>query len=378
MRISIWLLLVFWVASCAAENESDVAKPEAQVPPEDLIEVIPIKGDGYAFDHNRLIEDSVFVDAGYLTVEQIRAFLEATPYDGKRSSLADISFNGLSVAEIIVEASKKHQINPIVFLTKLQVEMGLVSSWDMPSQHKLDHAMGCACLDGMPCAYSESGFVEQIDCAGDLFRSYLTQIENNGKTKTGWKPYGSKTSEDAVTVTPSNAATAALYTYTPWVLRFEGGNWLFWNVYRKYSRHMLKTNPNHHWIGGTCAGGAECSFENGQCILNDYGGFCTRPCEGFCPDSSAPYSSVTFCVELGTAMSGIPGGWCVSRCDWDLFADTGCKAGDICVDGARYLHESVVKKVCLPQWLQESPVEEEPVEEEPVEEEPAEEDWWDF
>ena len=36
-----------------------------------------------------------------------------------------------------------------------------------------------------------------------------------------------------------NHATASLYAYTPWVLVNTGGNWLVWNITRKYEQHAI-------------------------------------------------------------------------------------------------------------------------------------------
>jgi len=335
--------------SCGVDKAEQV--PTVAVPPEDLVEVVPVKGDGAVFNRHLLIDDGVFADPAYLTVAQIQAFFEATPY-GTRSFLADHSEAGLSAAEILAEAGTRHGINPLVLLVKLQVETGLVSKTSHPGSHLVDRAMGCACPDGGGCSALQAGFSEQIDCAGGLFRKYLDEIAGTGKTWTGWGPDRLKYTSDDVDVVPKNAATAALYTYTPWVLRGTGGNWLFWNVYKRYSRHLLATNPNHHWIGGACAADPVCSFDEGVCLMPPEVGVCSRPCQGYCPDTIAPYASVTFCVDLGTPMSGIPGGWCVARCDNDLYPDTdGCPVGFDCLLSERYLHPETSKYVCWPNPL---------------------------
>ena len=55
------------------------------------------KSDQYGFNPEYLIEDDVFVDAYYLTAEQLQVFLEDTPY-GRRSFLADYSESDVSTA----------------------------------------------------------------------------------------------------------------------------------------------------------------------------------------------------------------------------------------------------------------------------------------
>ena len=348
VRLVVVCALAF-VLGCGEEQKAAPIAPE--LPAADLVEVVPIKGDGAAFNRHYIVDEGVFADPNYVSVTEIQSFFEANPY-GTRSFLADHYDSGLSAAEILVEAGTRHGINPLVLLVKLQVETGLVSKTEIPSAHLVDRAMGCACPDGGGCSSLQAGFSEQIDCAAGLFRKFLDEISETGTTWTGWGPDRLKYTSDSVDVVPQNAATAALYTYTPWVLRGSGGNWLFWNVYKRYSRHLMATNPNHHWIGGGCASDTTCSFPEGICLLPEDTGVCSRNCMGYCPDTIAPYSSVTFCVDLGTAMEGIPAGWCLARCDNDLFPETeGCAPGYGCVLAERYLHPETSKYVCWPSHL---------------------------
>lgn len=67
------------------------------------------------------------------------------------------------------------------------------------------------------------GFDNQAECAaGTLSRSMDRAVTSTG-TVSGWARNGAKATQDGVIVTPKNAATAALYTYTPWVGEAGGG-----------------------------------------------------------------------------------------------------------------------------------------------------------
>ena len=65
----------------------------------------------------------------------------------------------------------------------------------------------------------------------NCFESAWTVSTKRAPTIGGWAPGRSKLTSEGLSVTPYNSATAALYTYTPWVLTGTGGNWLFWNVF---------------------------------------------------------------------------------------------------------------------------------------------------
>jgi hypothetical protein len=46
---------------------------------------------------------------------------------------------------------------------------------------------------------------------------YYEELETDGQTRAGWAVGKAKRTLDPCSVTPKNKATAALYTYTPWV-----------------------------------------------------------------------------------------------------------------------------------------------------------------
>lgn len=348
----IWLFPLCLVAllgacSVAVDDPDDPQPPVADVPPEDLVPTDGIKGDGAGFDPSHVMDDTAFADPYLMTEAELQAFFEHTPY-GSRSFFADHRFGGRLAADIVAATAAQYRISPMVLLVKLQVEMGLVSKTAPPSQYKLDRAMGCGCFSGNDCD-SFLGFAAQVDCAAKVFRSYLDDLEAGGSTVAGWRVGQAKKSLDGVWVTPRSRATAALYTYTPWVLRGEGGNWLFWNIYRKYARVFRDGRPNYHWVGGTCGGSVGCPVAGGSCELSVQGGLCMSGCEQLCPDSLAPFTSGTFCADVGTARGGAAAGACLAHCDEDLHPDNeGCRSGFACRLSGRFNEPGKLKRVCWP------------------------------
>ena len=72
----------------------------------------------------------------FLPLKLIQDFLEETPYR-RRSFLADY-VDGLSVSTHIHESAKRWQINPLVLLTKLQVESSVVFREEAPASFVVD------------------------------------------------------------------------------------------------------------------------------------------------------------------------------------------------------------------------------------------------
>ena len=303
------------------------------------------KFDGYGFDPHFLIEDDVFVDAEFLSTDDLQVFFEATPY-GKRSFLATYTVDGISAAEMIKGAATEWQINPLVLLVKLQVETSLVFEHEIPTQHRIDRAMGCGCPDDDPsCSGAPRGLRGQIDCAARVFRAYLTELQQGRQTRSGWRVDRSKNTLDPQSVRPRNAATAALYTYTPWVLTRQGGNWLFWNVFQRFARSLLESKPNHRFIGGACVSDEDCQYADGICVgLPSTGGetgFCSKPCERTCPDRKQPHTAITFCGATDE------GGFCYARCRTQANVNA-CFSGLECSSVERQGQPDTVQDICTP------------------------------
>jgi hypothetical protein len=188
------------------------------------------------FDRHRLLGDVAFVDADALSVDEIQAFLETTPYGG-RSVLASYSSGGRSAAKAIHEAAQAHGINPLLILTRAQLEMSLIGK-ATASQFSLDYAFGCGCPDNQSCSTQWKGFHRQVDCMASHMRDYVDDLEAGGSTIAGWKIGKSKKTLDGYTITPKNAATAALYTYTPHVGSAGSGNLGHFKIWKKFASYV--------------------------------------------------------------------------------------------------------------------------------------------
>jgi hypothetical protein len=188
------------------------------------------KSDG-AFNQNNILSDELFT-ADAMAVSDVQLFFEDSPYHN-RSWLADFSVDGVSAAQLIVDAAQAAQVNPLVLIARIQVESSAVSKTAKPSQFRIDRIMGCGCSDGASCT-SFKGFEAQLTCGANTMRRWFDgSVDGTGQ----WQLGVSRKTLDPRTVTPANHATASLYAYTPWVLVGTGGNWLVWNVTRKYVRH---------------------------------------------------------------------------------------------------------------------------------------------
>jgi hypothetical protein len=186
------------------------------------------------FDRNLVISDALFTDVESVDAAELQAFFERTPYNN-RSWLADATIDGVPAAEAIARASRAAGINPVVMVARMQVEKSLVSKTARPAQARIDYAFGCGCPDGRACSAVYKGLDKQVECAGTTLRKwYDGSIAGDGL----WVVGKSKRTLDPLTVTPRSHATSSLYAYTPWVLTGSGGNWLAWNVARRYFRHF--------------------------------------------------------------------------------------------------------------------------------------------
>ena len=226
----VMLALLCALAACSAEEEEAGSDEPAdyEVDPDDG------KGDGISptFNMNNVVSDDIFL--GTMTVADVQKFFEKSPY-GNRSWLADYTVGGKSAAQLVVDAAAAKGVHPLMLITRMQVETSLVSKTTRPTQYRIDRALGCGCPDGGGCSSSYKGFGPQLTCGAEVMRKwYDGSVAKNGL----WVKGVSKRTLDPKTVTPLNNATASLYAYTPWVLTGSGGNWLVWNVTRRYLRHL--------------------------------------------------------------------------------------------------------------------------------------------
>lgn len=274
------------------------------------------------FDRNNVLSDAFFLAPNCVDGDDLQAFFESTPYK-TRSWLADETVDGTRAADVIVAVARAHGINPILLLARMQVEKSLVAKTARPSGNSVDYAFGCGCYDGQECLAAYKGFDRQLDCAATTLRKlYDASADGTGQYRVG------KTTKtlDKFAISPVTHATASLYGYTPWVLEGQGGTWLVWNVTRKYTLHLEKLglidvgDPSaaDPWVGRPCTEHDECFFSadgsSGFCFVfttdasPNLRGFCTLPCEGFCPDKDG--KAGTFCTSLDGE-----NGFCASRSD---------------------------------------------------------------
>ena len=224
-------LVVALLGACVAEDSTEPGDHE------EVSDFDPVPGDGKAdgvsatFNQNNVVDDALFT--GDMDVAEVQAFLDDSPY-GNRSWLATYTVDGVSAAQKIVDAARAEHIHPLMLLVRMQVEASLVSKTVTPSQSRINAALGCGCPDGGGCSASYRGLSAQLTCGAHTLRRWF----DGSQDRTGeWKMGSARRTLDPRTVTPANHATASLYAYTPWVLVGRGGNWLVWNISKKYVRH---------------------------------------------------------------------------------------------------------------------------------------------
>ncbi|HUD10551.1 MAG TPA: hypothetical protein VMR28_02640 [Candidatus Saccharimonadales bacterium] len=195
------------------------------------------------FSAGHIIDNNIFTNGGALSVQQIQTFLNdmvgtcfapgaksTSPENGscinqyvENTSTLQNNFGnpgasipgGISAAQIIYNAATQYSINSEVLLATMQKEQGLVTdNWPYYSEYQA--AMGYECPDSTPsCNGGAADFYKQVDGAAWQFRDYL----NNPGAFNYW--LGPNTIAYApgcagTTVNIQNAATAALYIYTPY------------------------------------------------------------------------------------------------------------------------------------------------------------------
>ncbi|WNG15146.1 LGFP repeat-containing protein [Cystobacter fuscus] len=110
-----------------------------------------------------------------------------------------------------------------------------------------------------------------MECGAAKIRNYLKDLDAGRPTISGWKVGVTKQTLDPCTVTPATKATAALYTYTPWVGAYAsqcgrtsvGGSSLVTAVFTRY-------RSEYNWGSGCVLQGeikAKYDAVNGHALL---------------------------------------------------------------------------------------------------------------
>lgn len=193
-------------------------------------------------DMNRLLADTDINGGAAVTTAQVQAFLNKK--GGLLKSYRDPAFGNKTAAQLIVEGSRASGINPVYMLARIQTESSLVSNG---SASNIVKATGCGCPDGSGCNAQYRGFGKQVQCSAMTMRRYFNDLNAGRPTVSGWKAGVAKNTSDPCRVTPANKATAALYTYTPWVGAYAtqcgrksvGGSSLLAAIYKTYAADSI-------------------------------------------------------------------------------------------------------------------------------------------
>ena len=190
------------------------------------------------YDVAALFEDDQVRGGDKLDVARIQSFLQT-----KGSYLASYSEGGRTAATIIAESCHHWDISPIYMLARIQIESSLITSG---TSRSMKAATGCACPDGASCDRHNAGFAQQVECAANLHATYFDEMNRDGETRAGWGVGKKNRTLDPCSITPTTKATAAIYTYTPWVGPYgkqcsshgSSGSTSLVSIFRKYDHEL--------------------------------------------------------------------------------------------------------------------------------------------
>ena len=84
------------------------------------------------------------------------------------------------------------------------------------------------------------------------------------------------------------------------------------------------------FVGSPCVSDSDCDYDGAVCLTDAEGfpaGSCSLECDRLCPDAEG--AAVTFCAEVGDlptdAWGSVDEGACLSRCDFGIHPETGCR-----------------------------------------------------
>lgn len=245
------------------------------------------------FSMNMVISDDEMQDYTSMSAEKIQAFLELQTGVLKTHTAKLPDGTTASAATILYQVAQTYRINPKVILTTIQKESSMLTRTTFtskPAQWYLDRIVFYSWCDSCTdVRASYLGFYQQIDAAVGAYRRYLDQIADpaRGYTISGWGPGIAKslgcidsdaarglcTAGSTITITPVNASTAALYTYTP----HPGGNYSFWSLWNQLGFNFRRVYPDGSLLraqGGSniylIQNGVKRRFANSAAFLSRY------------------------------------------------------------------------------------------------------------
>lgn len=195
---------------------------------------------GSQFDPGFIIHDAQFYNSDAMTEAEIQAFLASKSGTCANTNCLDIyrqttttreatsrceryvGGTNESAARIIFKVQQACGVSAKVILATLQKEQGLVTHTG-PTDGRLRIAMGYGCPDTAPCDALYYGFYNQVYSAASQFQRYRMSPSSFrhriGVQSVYLHPNSFVVSPPrcgTVTVNIRNAATAALYNYTPY------------------------------------------------------------------------------------------------------------------------------------------------------------------
>lgn len=219
-------------ASAPAADAAVTAGVSAAAPAASPVKALITDG----FRPGKIISDEVFFDNSTMTAGSIDSFFRSKVASCRSGYVclkdyrqntpnraADQYCNGYqgagneSAATIIYKVAQSCGINPQVFIVMLQKEQSLVThTW--PSDWRYTKALGQGCPDTAPCDPAYAGFFYQLYGAGRQMKIYT-----EGRYFTYYAPgktwniqYNPNVDCGRGPVYVENAATSALYYYTPY------------------------------------------------------------------------------------------------------------------------------------------------------------------
>lgn len=196
-----------------------------------FILILPSSVSATGFNPNNIISDYEFTDIHSMTRDEIHDFLGR----GALGSLQLPNWQGdiKYAADIIYESALNNGVSPKVIITLLQKEQSLITSQN-PTNKQLDWAAGYAVCDDCsmddPRIQRWRGFGKQVNSATLQFtEGYFADINRRGTAIGKYGP-GIAVVVSGEEIVPENAATAALYAYTPHI----HGNRLFHTIYNNW------------------------------------------------------------------------------------------------------------------------------------------------